>query len=256
MGKIREIAGDGAPMPGFGDGMVDMAGPIGAMAESPVDEAMGARADGAREGGNRRNGCRERKPVAGVGAISLGIPRPRAGSHSPEGPIGRYPRAGRAVAAAVPETVADGAPAGCRGYARRRTSRSPTCGDATRQTPPAPTSGSTRPASSAGTRAARGRPRRSPPSAPARAGAGAFRGPAPSTPGPTAAGGRSRCRRAHARPTARSASPATPARASSARSGGPPGRRVAAPHRASDAQRRRQRADRAEMLMCNKNRSE
>lgn len=65
MGKIREIAGDGAPMPGFGDGMVDMAGPIGAMAESPVDEAMGARADGAREGGNRRNGCRERKPVAG-----------------------------------------------------------------------------------------------------------------------------------------------------------------------------------------------
>ena len=112
MGKVREIAGDGAPMPGFDDGMVDMAGPIRAMAEPPVNEAMGARADGARGGGNRRNGCRERKPVAGVGAIDLGIPKPRAGSHSPEGPIGRYPRADRAVAAAVPETAADGVPAG------------------------------------------------------------------------------------------------------------------------------------------------
>lgn len=112
MGKIREIAGGGAPMPGFDDGMVDMAGPIRAMAEPPVNEAMGARADGAREGGNRRNGCRERRPVAGVGAIDLGIPRPRAGSCSPEGLIGRCSRAGRAVAAAVPETAADGVPAG------------------------------------------------------------------------------------------------------------------------------------------------
>lgn len=59
MGKIREIAGGGAPMPGFDDGMVDMAGPIRAMAEPPVNEAMGARADGACEGGNRRNGHRE-----------------------------------------------------------------------------------------------------------------------------------------------------------------------------------------------------
>ena len=113
MGKIREIAGAGAPMPGFDDGMVNVAGPIRAMAESPVNEAMGARADGARGGGNRRNGCRERRPVAGVGAISLGIPRPRAGGCFPEGPIGRYSRAGTpSVAAAVPETAADGVPAG------------------------------------------------------------------------------------------------------------------------------------------------
>lgn len=59
MDKVHEIAGDGAPMPGFDDGMVDMAGPIRVMAEPPVNEAMGARADGAREGGNRRNGYRE-----------------------------------------------------------------------------------------------------------------------------------------------------------------------------------------------------
>lgn len=42
MGKIREIAGDGAPMPGFDDGMVDVAGPMRAMAAPPVNEAMGA----------------------------------------------------------------------------------------------------------------------------------------------------------------------------------------------------------------------
>ena len=58
MGEIHEIAGDGAPMPGFDDGMVNVAGPIRATAESPVNEAMGARADGACEGGNRRNGYR------------------------------------------------------------------------------------------------------------------------------------------------------------------------------------------------------
>lgn len=112
MGKVREIAGAGAPMPGFDDGMVNVAGPIRAMAESPVNEAMGARADGARGGGNRRNGCRVRRPATGVGAISLGIPKPRAGGCSPEGLIGRCSRAGRAVAAAVPETAADGVPAG------------------------------------------------------------------------------------------------------------------------------------------------
>ena len=112
MGKVREIAGDGAPMPGFDDGMVDMAGPIGAMAESPVNEAMGARADGACEGGNRRNGCRERKLVAGVGAIDLGIPKPRAGSYFPENLIERYSRVDRAVIAAVSEMVTNGVSTG------------------------------------------------------------------------------------------------------------------------------------------------
>lgn len=113
MGKIREIAGDGALMPRFDDGMVNVAGPIRVMAESLVDEVMGARADGACEGGNRRDGCRVRRPVAGVGAINLGIPRLRAGGCFPEGLIGRYSRAGTpSVAAAVSETVADGVPAG------------------------------------------------------------------------------------------------------------------------------------------------
>lgn len=112
MDKIHEIAGDGALMPRFDDGMVNMAELIRVMAESLVNEAMGARADGACGGGNRRNGCRERKPVAGVGAINLGIPKLRAGSRSPEDLIGRYSRVDRAVIAAVSETAADGVPAG------------------------------------------------------------------------------------------------------------------------------------------------
>ena len=51
MNKIHEIAGDSALMPRSGDGMVNMA-------ESLVDEAMGARADGACGAGNQRNGYR------------------------------------------------------------------------------------------------------------------------------------------------------------------------------------------------------
>ena len=43
-------------MPRSGDGMVNMAEPIRVMAESPVDEAMGARADEACEAGSQRNG--------------------------------------------------------------------------------------------------------------------------------------------------------------------------------------------------------
>ena len=109
MNKIHEIAGDGALMPRFYDGMVNMAEPIRVMAESPVDEAMGARADGACGAGNRRNGYRERGLATGVGAIDLRIPKPPAGSHFPEDPIGRCSRAGRAVIAAVSEMAAGSA---------------------------------------------------------------------------------------------------------------------------------------------------
>lgn len=108
MDKIHEIAGDGALMPRFDDGMVNMAELIRAMAESLVDETMGAQADGTREGGNRREGHRERKLATGVGTINLRIPKLRAGSYFPEDPIERHSRAGRAVIAAVSEMAANG----------------------------------------------------------------------------------------------------------------------------------------------------
>lgn len=112
MDKIHEIAGDGALMPRFDDGMVDMAELIRVMAESLANETMDARADEACEGGNRRDGYRGRKLATGVGTINLGIPKPRAGSHFPEDLIGRCSRVDRAVIAAVPEMAADGASAG------------------------------------------------------------------------------------------------------------------------------------------------
>ena len=112
MDKIHEIAGDGALMPRFDDGMVDMAEPIRVMAESLANEAMGARADEACARGSRRNGCRVRRLATGVGAVNLGIPKLRAGGCFPEDLVERCSRAGRAVIAAVSEMATDGASAG------------------------------------------------------------------------------------------------------------------------------------------------
>lgn len=108
MDKIHEIAGDGARMPRFDDGMVNMDELIRVMAESLVNEITDARADEACEGGNRRNGHRERELAIGVGAVNLRIPRLRAGSCFPEDLIGRYPRVDRAVIAAVSGMAANG----------------------------------------------------------------------------------------------------------------------------------------------------
>ena len=111
MDKIHEIAGGGALMPRFDDGMVNMTELIRVMAESLVNENMDAQADEACESGNQRNGYRERRLVTSVGTINLRIPKLRAGSYFPEDLIERYSRVDRAVIAAVSEMVADGVPA-------------------------------------------------------------------------------------------------------------------------------------------------
>ena len=111
MDKIHEIAGGGALMPRFDDGMVNMTELIRVMAESLVNEIMDAQADEACEGGNQRNGYRERRLVTSVGTINLRIPKLRAGSYFPEDLIERYSRVDRADIAAVSEMVADGVPA-------------------------------------------------------------------------------------------------------------------------------------------------
>lgn len=108
MDKIHEIAGDGARMPRFDDGMVNMAEVIRVMAESLVNEIMDAQADEACEAGNQRNGYRERRLTTSVGTINLRIPKLRAGSYFPEDLIERYSRADRAVIAAVSEMVTNG----------------------------------------------------------------------------------------------------------------------------------------------------
>ena len=108
MDKMREIAGNGALMPRFDDGMSNMAELIRVMTESLVNEIMSVRADEARESCNRRNGYRERRLAIGVSAITLGIPKLRAGSYFPEGLIERFSRVDRAVIAVASEMAADG----------------------------------------------------------------------------------------------------------------------------------------------------
>ena len=76
--------------------------PARTLLESMVNEAMDAQADmPCGDGANARNGYRERGPATPVGVIALRIPELRAGTHFPEGVIGRYPRADRAAAAAA-----------------------------------------------------------------------------------------------------------------------------------------------------------
>ena len=70
MDKIHEIAGDGALVPRFDDGMVNMTELIRVMAESLVNEIMDAQADDACADGNRRNGYRERSLVTSVVSIA------------------------------------------------------------------------------------------------------------------------------------------------------------------------------------------
>ena len=83
MDKMREIAGNGALMPRFDDGMSNMAELIRVMTESLVNEIMDTRGDEARESCNRRNGYRERKLVTSIGTIDLRVPKLRAAATSP-----------------------------------------------------------------------------------------------------------------------------------------------------------------------------
>lgn len=83
MDKMREIAGNGALMPRFDDGMANMTEPIRVMTESFVNKIMDTRSDEARESCNRRNGYRERKIVTSIGTIDLRVPKLRAAATSP-----------------------------------------------------------------------------------------------------------------------------------------------------------------------------
>lgn len=175
MDKIHGIAGDGALMPRFDDGMANMAELIRVMTESLVNEIMSARADKARESRNRRSGYRERKLVTSVGTINLRIPTLRSGSYFPEDLIERCSRVDRAVIAAVSEMATNGVSTrkvkrvaqamdmdrmDASQVSRICSSLNKSVADLRKRDPSdvtcPPTSGSTQPTSSAGTRAAAG----------------------------------------------------------------------------------------------------
>ena len=108
MDNIHEIASDGAEMPRFDDGMVNLSELLRIMAESLVNEIVDARADEACEAGNQRNGYRERRLTTSAGTINPRIPKLSAGSRFPEDLIERCSCVDRAVVAAVSGMVANG----------------------------------------------------------------------------------------------------------------------------------------------------
>lgn len=97
-------------IPRFEGGFMNMQELLRQLAESVVNEIMGAEADWLCESaGNGRNGHGERRLTTCVGTLALRTPKPRAGSFFPDDVPGRYQRVDRAIAAAVSEMYATGA---------------------------------------------------------------------------------------------------------------------------------------------------
>lgn len=97
-------------MPRFADGSINLQEVLRQLAESVVNEVMGAEADQLCEAtGDSGNGYRERMPATCVGTLTLRASKLRSGSFFPEDVLERYQRVDRAVAAAVAEMCATGA---------------------------------------------------------------------------------------------------------------------------------------------------
>ncbi|MGO5173152.1 IS256 family transposase [Atopobiaceae bacterium LCP21S3_F7] len=99
---------DGAAMPRFQDGTINMQELLRQLAESIANEIMDAEADQMCGEGNSRNGYRERKLSTCVGTPALRVPKLRQGTFFPEDLSARYQRTDRALVAAVAETCSTG----------------------------------------------------------------------------------------------------------------------------------------------------
>ncbi|WP_130811220.1 IS256 family transposase [Olsenella sp. Marseille-P4559] len=96
-------------IPTDSDGSADLRELARVLLGTMAGAVMDAQADAlCEDGANVRNGYRERGLVTAVGPIAMRIPKLRAGTCFPEGIVGRYSRAGRAVAAAVAGMYANG----------------------------------------------------------------------------------------------------------------------------------------------------
>lgn len=91
------------------DGTVNIVELSRALIEAALNEIMDAQADDMCEDtGTVRNGYRDRSLTTSVGAISLRIPKLRAGTYFPEQIVDRYSRTDKAVVAAVREMYVNG----------------------------------------------------------------------------------------------------------------------------------------------------
>lgn len=95
--------------PRANDGTIDILGSTRQLAEAALNESMDVQADEAcADGGNARNGYRERKLVTTAGTLNPRIPKLRMGSYFPEDVLERYSRTDKSVAAAASEMHANG----------------------------------------------------------------------------------------------------------------------------------------------------
>jgi len=107
--RTADVAVEMATMPRFEDGCINLQELLRQLAESVVNEIMGAEADQLCEAThNSRNGYRERRLTTCVGTLTLRIPKLRVGSFFPDDVIERYQRVDRAIVAAVAEMYATG----------------------------------------------------------------------------------------------------------------------------------------------------
>lgn len=98
------------------DGTIDINEMMRRQLEAMVDQIMDWQADELCGEGNRRRGCRKRKPAATVGEITLRIPKLREGTYFPDGPVRPYSRVDRAMVGVVREVCV-------RGLSTRRTGK-------------------------------------------------------------------------------------------------------------------------------------
>ena len=106
---LADAMPDKAAIPRSTDGMVDIQSLLRLLAEQVVNAIMDEEADQlCGDGANSRNGYRDRGLETCVGTLNLRIPKLRTGSFFPEDVLERYQRVDRALVAAVAEMYATG----------------------------------------------------------------------------------------------------------------------------------------------------
>ena len=92
------------------DGTTGINEMTGRQLEAMADQVTGWQADELCGEGDRRRGCRKRRPAATVGEAAPRIPKLREGTYFPDGPVRPYSRVDRAMVGVVREACVRGLP--------------------------------------------------------------------------------------------------------------------------------------------------
>ena len=92
------------------DGTTGINEMTGRQLEAMADQVTGWQVDELCGEGDRRRGCRKRRPAATVGEAAPRIPKLREGTYFPDGPVRPYSRVDRAMVGVVREACVRGLP--------------------------------------------------------------------------------------------------------------------------------------------------